>query len=113
LGDAVPESRPRIYACHVKNIVIRRGMPLRMMEPAWPRRAMQFVDISTGELNMTRYVELLVQAGYPQRYCSIMKTKTAPWWWSGERLPRPGCGQRGRDRLRARPALFPAGARLL
>ena len=41
---------PRIYACHVKNIVIRRGLPLRMMEPAWPRRAMQFVDISTGRL---------------------------------------------------------------
>ena len=30
---------PRIYACHVKNIVIRRGLPLRRMEPAWPRSA--------------------------------------------------------------------------
>ena len=69
---------PRIYACHVKNIVIRRGLPLRMMEPAWPKRAMQFVDISSGELNMTRYVELLVQAGYPQRYRAVMRTKTAP-----------------------------------
>jgi len=69
---------PRIYACHVKNIVIRRAMPLRMMEPAWPKRAMQFVDISSGELNMTRYVELLLQAGYAQRYRAIMGTKTAP-----------------------------------
>jgi sugar phosphate isomerase/epimerase len=69
---------PRIYACHVKNIVVRRGLPLRMMEPAWPKRAMQFVDISSGELNMTRYVELLVHAGYPQRYRAVMGTKTAP-----------------------------------
>ena len=69
---------PRIYACHVKNIVVRRGMPLRMMEPDWQKRAMQFVDISSGELNMTRYVELLAQAGYPQRYCAVMGTKTAP-----------------------------------
>jgi hypothetical protein len=27
---------------------------------------------------MTRYVELLIHVGYPQRYCQIMKTKTAP-----------------------------------
>ena len=69
---------PRIYACHVKNMVVRRGLPLRMMEPAWPRRAMQFVDIGSGELNLARYVELLVQAGYPRRYRAAMGTKTAP-----------------------------------
>jgi len=69
---------PRIYACHVKNIVIRRGLPLRMMEPAWPKRAMQFVDISTGELNMTRYVELLALSGYPQRYRALTGAETAP-----------------------------------
>ncbi|MEP6663578.1 MAG: sugar phosphate isomerase/epimerase, partial [Verrucomicrobiota bacterium] len=69
---------PRIYACHVKNFTIRRGMPLRRMEPNWQKRAMQFCDIPTGDLNMTRYVEMLVQAGYPQRYCAIMGTKTAP-----------------------------------
>ncbi|MGC3960722.1 MAG: TIM barrel protein [Verrucomicrobiota bacterium] len=51
---------PRIYACHVKNFVIRSGLPLRFMEPNWPKRAMQFVDIPSGDLNMTRYVELLV-----------------------------------------------------
>jgi len=69
---------PRIYACHVKNFVIRPGLPLRMMESGWQKRAMQFVDIPTGDLNMTRYVELLMHTGYPQRYCEIMKTKTAP-----------------------------------
>lgn len=69
---------PRIYACHVKNFVIRPNLPLRMMEGGWQKRAMQFVDIPTGDLNMTRYVELLVHVGYPQRYCEVMKTQTAP-----------------------------------
>ncbi len=69
---------PRIYACHVKNHIVRPGMPLRMMEPGWQKRAMQFVDIPSGDLNMTRYAELLVHTGYPQRYCQIMGTKTAP-----------------------------------
>ena len=68
----------RIYACHVKNFTIRRGLPLRMMEPAWQKRAMQFVNLPTGDLNLTRYVELLIDVGYPQRYCRRMKTKTAP-----------------------------------
>jgi sugar phosphate isomerase/epimerase len=68
----------RIYACHVKNFTVRQGLPLRMMEPSWQKRAMQFVDIPTGDINLTRYVELLIHAGYPQRYCQVMKTKTAP-----------------------------------
>ncbi len=68
----------RIYACHVKNFVVRPNFPLRMAEPGWQKRAMQFVDIPSGDLNMTRYVELLIHAGYPQRYCAVMKTKTAP-----------------------------------
>jgi sugar phosphate isomerase/epimerase len=69
---------PRIYACHVKNFVIRQGLPLRMMEGGWQKRAMQFVDIPSGDLNMARYVELLIHTGYPQRYCQVMGTKTAP-----------------------------------
>ena len=69
---------PRIYACHVKNFAIRADQPLRKMEADWRKRAMQFVDIPTGDLNMTRYVELLILAGYPQRYCQVMGTKTAP-----------------------------------
>ena len=39
---------------------------------------MQFVDIGSGDLNMLRYAEMLIHIGYPQRYCQIMKTKTAP-----------------------------------
>ena len=69
---------PRVYACHVKNFVIRPGMPLRMANANWQQRAMQFVDIPTGDLNMTRYIELLVAIGYPKRYCQVMGTKTAP-----------------------------------
>lgn len=69
---------PRIYACHVKNFVVRARTPLRKMEPNWQKRAMQFVDIPSGDLNMTRYVELLIHVGYPQRYREIMKAKTAP-----------------------------------
>jgi len=48
------------------------------MAADWPDRAMQFVDIGSGDLNMIRYAEMLIHIGYPQRYCQIMKTKTAP-----------------------------------
>jgi sugar phosphate isomerase/epimerase len=68
----------RIYACHVKNFVVRPGLPLRRMEPSWQKRAMQFVDIPSGDLNMTRYVELLIHTGYPQRYCQATGARTAP-----------------------------------
>jgi sugar phosphate isomerase/epimerase len=69
---------PRIYACHVKNYVIRQDVPLRKMEPGWQKRGMQFVDIPSGDLNMLRYAELLIHAGYPQRYCQLTGAKTAP-----------------------------------
>jgi hypothetical protein len=49
-----------------------------MMDPNWTNRAMQFVDIPSGDMNMLRYAELLIHIGYPQRYCKIMGTKTAP-----------------------------------
>jgi sugar phosphate isomerase/epimerase len=68
----------RVHACHVKNFVIRPGFPLRAMLPNWPDRAMQFVDIPSGDLNMLRYVEMLIDIGYPKRYCEIMGAKTAP-----------------------------------
>ncbi len=68
----------RIYACHVKNFVIRPGLPLRMMEAGWQKRAMQFVDIPNGDLNIAHYVELLIHTGYPQRYRQVTGAKTAP-----------------------------------
>ena len=69
---------PRVFAAHVKNYVIRQGFPLRAMEPAWQKRAMQFTDLATGDLNLNRYVELLLNTGYAQRYCATMKTDSAP-----------------------------------
>ena len=68
----------RVHACHVKNFVVRKGIPLRMMEPGWPGRAMQFTDLPSGDLNMVRYAEMLIDIGYPKRYCATMGTKTAP-----------------------------------
>lgn len=68
----------RIYNCHVKNFVIRKNVNLRMAEPDWQKRAMQFCDIPSGDLNMVRYVEMLIRVGYPQRYCKINNRKTAP-----------------------------------
>lgn len=67
-----------IYAAHVKNFVIRPGFPLRSMEPNWPKRAMQFTDLPSGDLNMQRYVELLLHVGYRDRYCKLNGTATAP-----------------------------------
>ncbi len=69
---------PRVYGCHVKNFVLRSNLPLRVMEPDWPKRAMQFTDLPSGDLNMQRYAELLLHVGYPQRYCQLHGTKTAP-----------------------------------
>ena len=48
------------------------------MQPAWGKRAMQFTDLPTGDLNMSRYVELLLHVGYQDRYCKLHKTKSAP-----------------------------------
>ena len=39
---------------------------------------MQFTDLATGDLNMTRYAEIMMHVGYPARYCSIMGSETAP-----------------------------------
>ena len=68
----------RVHACHVKNFVIRPGVPLRKMAPNWPDRAMQFTDLATGDLNLARYVEMLIHIGYPKRYCEAMGAKSAP-----------------------------------
>ena len=76
--DRFTKVGPRVYACHVKNFVIRPGVPLRMMQADWQKRAMQFCDIPSGDLNMVRYVETLIKIGMPQRYCKLNNRKTAP-----------------------------------
>src|SRR5262245_47696769 len=55
----------RVYACHVKNFVIRPGVPLRFMDGNWPNRAMQFCDIGSGDLNLTRYAQRPIHIGIP------------------------------------------------
>ena len=62
----------------IKNHTVRPGFPLRSMEPLWGKRAMQFTDLATGDLNMQRYAELMLHIGYPQRYCKVMGTNSAP-----------------------------------
>ena len=68
----------RIYAAAVKNFVIRSGLNLRSMTSDWRKRGMQFCDIPTGDMNMMRFTELLIDIGYPENYCKIMGTDTAP-----------------------------------
>ena len=68
----------RVYGCHVKNFVIRPDVALRKMAPNWPDRAMQFTDLPSGDLNMVRYAEMLINIGYPQRYCQVTGAKSAP-----------------------------------
>jgi sugar phosphate isomerase/epimerase len=68
----------RIYGCHVKNFTVHPGVALRKMDGNWHNRAMQFTDLATGDLNMTRYVEVMIKLGYPQRYCNLMGTQSAP-----------------------------------
>ena len=68
----------RIYAAHVKNFVVRSGFPLRAMQPDWGKRAMQFTDLASGDLNMHRYAELLLAIGYQDRYTKLHKCASAP-----------------------------------
>jgi sugar phosphate isomerase/epimerase len=80
----------RVYGCHVKNFTIHQGVPLRKMEADWKSRAMQFTDLATGDLNMTRYAEIMIKIGYPQRYCEVMGTKSAPLVVEAESAFRDG-----------------------
>lgn len=68
----------RVYAAHVKNFVVREEVALRKMEPDWPGRAMQFTDLATGDLNLMRYAEMLINIGYPKRYRDLTGSSTAP-----------------------------------
>ena len=90
------------------------GMPLRMMNGNWPQRAMQFVDLPSGDINMQRYAELLVQIGYPARYNQVMgRADRAAGGRSRERPQGPRLHQRQRHRLRARQPLLARRRRFL
>lgn len=68
----------RCYGCHVKNHVVRPRMPLRAIQAEWPKRAMQFTDLPTGDINLVRFAELMIFIGYPRRYCEVTGSQTAP-----------------------------------
>ena len=61
----------------MKNYTVHPSVPLRKMEGDWKHRAMQFTDLATGDLNMTRYAEVMMKVGYAARYCKAMGTETA------------------------------------
>lgn len=81
---------PYVFGCHVKNHYITDGLPLHSMEPTWSKRAMQFTDLSTGDINLTRFTELMIKIGYNTRYCQLMGTNTAPLVVEAESAYRNG-----------------------
>lgn len=76
--DRFRKVQDRVYAAAIKNFTIRPNVPLRNMTAQWPERAMQFVDLPSGDMNLVRFAELLIDIGYAQRYCQVMGTETAP-----------------------------------
>ena len=68
----------RVAGCHMKNHFVKKSMPLRCMEPDWKKRPMQFTQLNNGDINLLRYTELMIEIGYPQRYCKLQATDTAP-----------------------------------
>lgn len=78
------------YGCHVKNHYVVPGLPLRSMEPKWQDRGMQFTDLSTGDINLVRFAELMIKIGYPAKYCEVMGTSTAPLVVEAESAYRDG-----------------------
>ena len=80
MGGALhPPRRGRPYL-RLSREKLRRtsGVPLRKGEPNWRNRAMQFTDLGSGDINMVRYVEMLINIGYPARYMKVNGTDTAP-----------------------------------
>jgi len=68
----------RIYGVHMKNYTRRTGLPLRCMEPDWKGRPMQFTALDRGDIDLVRYTELMINAGYRGRYLELMGADTAP-----------------------------------
>lgn len=68
----------RVYAAAVKNFAVRPRMALRRHTDRWQSRGMQFVDLPSGDMNLIRFAEMLIDIGYPRRYREIMGRNTAP-----------------------------------
>ncbi len=60
-----------VTACHVKDFIRVPGRALRSMQSNWGYRGMQFTRLGEGEVNLSRYAQLMVEINYPQRYRDI------------------------------------------
>ena len=70
-----------VTGCHVKDMQRITGRSLLSMQDDWKLRGMQFTKLGEGELNLHRYVQLMVDIGYPQRYRELQAldaTATVP-----------------------------------
>src|SRR3989338_1519880 len=57
-----------VTGCHVKDMLRIPGRSLLSMQDDWQKRGMQFTRLGEGELNLSRYVQLMIDIGYPKRY---------------------------------------------
>jgi len=63
---------------HVKDHFIDPGRAVRCMEADWKKRPMRFTELGKGQINLDEYAQKLFEVGYPQRYCDLHNTSTAP-----------------------------------
>lgn len=75
---------PFITGCHVKDHLVRPGLPLRSMESNWKNRAMQFTKFGEGDIDLIAYSQLMDDVGYTARYCEAHSCDTAPLVGEGE-----------------------------
>jgi sugar phosphate isomerase/epimerase len=67
-----------VTGCHVKDHIIRPGMPLLSLQPNWKKRGMQFTKLGKGQIDLAAYTQLMEVIGYARRYCEEQGTETAP-----------------------------------
>jgi sugar phosphate isomerase/epimerase len=75
---SMPGIAERVYGCHMKNHYVKPGHPLHCMEPDWKRRPMQFTPLATGDINLLRYTELMLEIGYADRWRKLYGPVPAP-----------------------------------
>ncbi len=76
--DRFTKVGPYITGCHVKDHIVRPGLPLRSMQSNWKERAMQFCRLGDGRIDLVRYSQLMDDVGYTKRYRDAHGTETAP-----------------------------------
>ncbi len=70
----------RIVGAHVKDHRRIPGRSLRSMQSDWKKRGMHFELLGKGQIDLTRYVQMLVDAGLPERWNELHGT-------AGETVP--------------------------